>query len=142
MKRLTLYLLVICLFGLVTGCNPKKFGVSQVWMQPGTTNGASALYFVVDNPTDRNDVLLGASTPAAQSAELRMTVKQSGGGKTTLPQPEVSIPAQTKVLFQPDGLYFALLNLTQDLKVGDQFMVTLNFKAAGEIQLTAKVQAP
>jgi copper(I)-binding protein len=46
------------------------------------------------------------------------------------------------VEFEPGGLHVMLVNLSRDLKSGDQFKITLNFQNAGDMALDAEVMEP
>jgi copper(I)-binding protein len=54
----------------------------------------------------------------------------------------LSMPVKGKesIEFAPGGLHVMLIGLKQDLKTGDQFQITLQFKDHEEITLTVPVQ--
>lgn len=57
-------------------------------------------------------------------------------------QESVSVPARGKVEFKPCGLHVILINLTQDMQVGDTNTLTLIFENAGSVEIQVPVRAP
>jgi len=57
-----------------------------------------------------------------------------------IPQESVPLAAGAKVEFKPGGLHVMLIGLKQDLKVGDQFELTLHFKNHADIVLKVIVK--
>ena len=53
-----------------------------------------------------------------------------------------SVPLQVggEVVFEPGGLHIMLIGLKRDLKLGDEFEITLQFRNHEEIQLGVPVQ--
>jgi copper(I)-binding protein len=111
--------------------------VSNVWTRPALAGGNGAVFFVVDNP-GADDALLSAASEVAGAVELHMTVMQDGNMQMMQMQ-EVALPSG-KTAFEPGGLHVMLIGLKSDLKAGDTFTVTLDFKAAGERTLTVTVK--
>jgi copper(I)-binding protein len=56
-----------------------------------------------------------------------------------VPQDSIPVPAKGEVELKPGGLHIMLVNLKQDLKVGDEIEVTLRFKSGLEMKLTVPV---
>lgn len=102
----------------------------------------SAAYFVIENGTASADTLLSVSTEIAEVAEAHMSMLDANGVMSMQMQEAVSIPARETVEFKPGGLHVMLINLKQDLKTGDTFTLTLNFKEAGRIVIEVPVQEP
>jgi hypothetical protein len=59
-----------------------------------------------------------------------------------VPQDSVKIAALRKTEFKPGGLHVMLIDIQQDLNIGDTFPLTLNFEKAGEITINVPVQSP
>ncbi len=53
----------------------------------------------------------------------------------------IEIPAGETVELVPGGLHIMLIDLVEDLEVGDRFEVTLTFEHAGDVTVTAEVRA-
>lgn len=100
---------------------------------------AGAAYFTLKNQGAAADRLLGVSTPRAQKSELHTHVHQDGLMKMQR-VPAVEIPAKGEVAFQPGANHVMLFGLTQPLKAGEQFPLTLEFEKAGKVEVQVKVE--
>jgi copper(I)-binding protein len=114
--------------------------VKNLWARPGLAQGNSAIYFVIDNPTTVEDSLLSVSSDVAEAVEMHMTMMQDGNMQM-IPQKEVPVLVG-KTEFKPGGFHVMLIGLKYDLKPGDTFNITLNFKSAGEKPLEVTVGEP
>jgi copper(I)-binding protein len=104
--------------------------------------GNSAIYFIVDNPSAQEDVLLSASSDGAEAVELHLSKMDSEGTMKMQQQDSVPIPAKSKVELKPGGLHIMLIKLKSDLKAGDTISLILKFHHAGEIKLEVPVRQP
>jgi len=139
MKKLQLWLgLFIFALGL-SACGPNALRVDEAWARPGITGGNSAAYFVIDNPTGTEDVLLSASSPVSPNAEMHRSQMDENGAMEMQQQASVPVPAHSKVEFQPGDLHVMLIDLPQDLNAGETISLTLTFQNAGEIELSVPV---
>jgi copper(I)-binding protein len=102
----------------------------------------SAIYLKLSNRGLAADRLVAAEALVAQAVEIHetrmegdvMTMQQVTGG--------LEIPAGGQVELKPGGYHIMLIGLTQDLKAGDRFPVTLDFAEAGPITVEAEVRQP
>lgn len=123
---------------------PASFVVSDAWsraMPPTAPTGA--VYFTLQNPSGEDDRLIGVSTPRAERAELHTHVQQ--GELMSMQKVEaVELPANGTLQFKPGGHHVMLFKMTQPLKAGETFPLTLQFDKAGELTLEVKIldQAP
>ncbi len=56
------------------------------------------------------------------------------------PIARLEIPAGGTVELKPGSYHIMLIDLTQELKVGDKIEITLKFEKAGEVKVTAEVR--
>lgn len=120
------------------------FSVSEVWsraMPPSAPTGA--VYFTLQNPGAAQDRLLAARTPRANRAELHTHV-QKGDLMSMQQVDSVSVPANGTLQFKPGGHHVMLFELTEPLRAGEHFPLTLQFEKAGELTLDVQIldQAP
>ena len=114
-----------------------KLTIDGAWARPtpqGTT--ISAGYVKITNTGDKPDTLLGASTPAANSAELHESA-MTADGVMTMRQLENGLeikPGET-VELKPAGAHIMILGVKQPLKEGQTIPVTLAFKTAGAVEV-------
>lgn len=63
-----------------------------------------------------------------------------GGLMEMRPMPSVDVPAHGHVVFGPEGLHVMLIGLTQPLREGQRFPLTLVFQHAGRVRVQVLVQ--
>jgi len=98
-----------------------------------------AAYFTIVNNGSEDDALVAASAPVAGRVELHETV--TVGAETKMqPVDKIDVPAGEKVQLKPGGLHVMLMDLTRDLKEGDQYTLTLEFQSGltREVEITVK----
>lgn len=103
----------------------------------------SAAYLVgLRNVGKEPDVLIGASTPVAQSVELHI-MNMDGEVMRMREVTEIALPPNVTVDMKPGaGYHLMLMNLTKKLSEGDKFPLTLKFKNAGSVEIEVWVEKP
>jgi periplasmic copper chaperone A len=99
----------------------------------------SAAYFVIVNDSDQVDTLVGVSTAAASRSSLNETQIKENIARM-VPVSSLDIPARGKVEFKPGGYHVMLEGVQQNLKEGDTFKLTLQFKKSGSITVDISVR--
>jgi copper(I)-binding protein len=92
-----------------------------------TIDTASA-YFTIKNNGDKDDALIKASAPVADMVGLHEVVTQGAESKMQ-PVDKIDVPAGGETQLKPGGLHVMLENLTQDLKEGDKYTLSLEFQS-------------
>jgi len=113
--------------------------IAQAWAReapPAAVNGA--VYLVIDNKSGKPDLLLGGSTQAADSVELHTHVHEDGLMKMQR-LPDVEIPVDTATEFKPGEKHIMLIGLSSALSAGNEFLLQLEFKSAGQKEILVKV---
>jgi copper(I)-binding protein len=116
--------------------------IEGAWARP-TPEGTSisAGYVKITNHGDAPDVLLGASTPAANSAELHESAMTADGVMTMRPlENGLEIKPGETVELKPAGAHIMILGVKEPLKDGQTIPVTLNFKTAGPVAVTFPIK--
>jgi periplasmic copper chaperone A len=114
-----------------------KLGIEGAWARP-TPEGTSisAGYLKITNRGDKPDTLLGASTPAANSAELHESAVDAEGVMTMRPvENGLEIKPGQTVELKPAGVHIMILGVKAPLKEGQTVAVTLDFKSAGKVEV-------
>jgi copper(I)-binding protein len=113
--------------------------VDQAWARatPGNAKTA-AIYMTIANKGAVADKLSGASTPAAEHAQVHQTT-MSGNMAHMDMVGSIDIPAGGKVTFAPDGYHVMLTDLKAPLKEGSSFVVTLEFAKSGKLDVPVSV---
>lgn len=137
-------LLAIALAACSVGGAPAGTGtlsVSGAWARPSMGMAlAGAAYLTISNGTGKGDALLGVTTPAANSPELHETTADSSGVMAMQPVDSIEIPAGATVELKPGSYHVMLIGLTGELVAGSTIDLTLQFRDAGPITVTAEVR--
>ena len=96
-----------------------------------------AAYLTIVSPT--TDRLTAASSPVAKKAEPH-TMSMEGGVMRMRPLTAIDIPAGQTVTLSPGGTHIMLLGLTQPLREGQSFPLTLSFDHAGQREVTVVIE--
>ena len=141
MRRAILLCLGMILF--LGACVSKELSVKKPWARSGTTGGNSAVYMIIDNPTDDDEILLNATSDVADSVELHMSKMSEDNSMMMMQRQEnIPIPSGASVELEPGGLHIMLIDLNHDLVAGETFSVALQFQNAGEIMIEVPIQNP
>ena len=111
--------------------------VSAPWARAtagGQTTGAAYLTLLSPLP----DQLTGASTPAADTAEVHENV-MDGAVMRMRPIPALDLPAGKPVALAPGGYHVMLMHLRAPLVVGQSFPLHLTFAHAAPVDITVPV---
>jgi periplasmic copper chaperone A len=114
--------------------------VNNGWARatPGKAENGAA-YVTIASPTA--DRLVSVSTPLAKQAELH-TMEMKGMVMQMRPVAGIDISAGQPVSLKPGGEHIMLLGLTQPLREGQTFPLTLTFEKAGSQAVTVTVEKP
>lgn len=114
------------------------FEIKAPWARatPGHAENGAAYLTIVSPTTDR---LTAASSPVAKKVELH-TMSMEGGVMRMRPLAAIDIPAGQTVTLSPAGMHIMLLGLTQPLREGQSFPLTLSFEHAGPLQVTVAIE--
>ena len=98
----------------------------------------SAAYMSIINHGSMEDQLLAVKTSAAEVVEIH-NVKKENGMMSMSPVKSVDVSAGGSQELKPGGYHLMLIKLVKPLKVGDEVELTLHFKNAGMVKVTAPV---
>lgn len=136
--------IVISLVALLCACSSSSgaLTVQAAWARPAAIGENAAAYFTIENETGSEDSLLSVSSDVAAAAELHMSMTDSNDVMSMEMQEAVEIPARDQVEFKPGGLHVMLVDLDQNLNIGDTILLTLRFQNAGEVTVEVPVKEP
>jgi copper(I)-binding protein len=141
-RPLTLLILPILILSLVACIPDGKISVIDAWARPANQGDNSAVYFKINNPGPNTDSLIEARSEVAAQTELHESEMDSQGVMSMHHQNQIDIQPDSQLEFAPGGLHFMLIDLQQELKVGDTIKLTLRFKNYGELTLDVPIQQP
>ena len=98
-----------------------------------------AAYLSIENKGKSADKLIGASSPVAKSIEIH-TMSMDNGVMKMREAGTIELKPGEKIMMQSGGGYhLMLMGLTQQLKPGDRFPMTLTFEKAGKKEVSVAV---
>lgn len=107
----------------------------------GTPTEAGA-FLTIDNKGVEQDRLLAASSPAAETVEIR-AIRVVDGDIRMQTQPNgLAVPAGATTELKPRGYHLLLMGLRSQLEPGGRVTATLAFERAGSIDLEFAVEEP
>ena len=114
--------------------------VQAAWARPtvnGQSGGGGFLTITGGSAPDR---LLSVSAGVAKLVELHTMELDGNVMRMRALDGGIAIPAGQRVELKPGGYHVMFLGLTQTLKSGAHFPLTLRFEQAGEVQVEMQVQ--
>ena len=104
--------------------------VHQIKMGAGAQGEDRAIYLAMHNHGSETDQLTGASSDAAEVVQL-----QNGTEVVEV----IPVYANTEFVFIPDGYHVMLVDLRQELLVGDEIEVVLQFRDHEDLTIRVPV---
>ena len=138
-KRQTrfLYLLVAI---LLSACSTeKRLETHEAWVRTAKQSETTAVYLILHNHTNADDALVSVSADVAEAVELHLSDVNNDVMMMT-PQERIEIPAGGEVIFETGGYHIMLINLKQDLNVGDEILITLRFENYPKMTISVPVR--
>ncbi|MEL7832618.1 copper chaperone PCu(A)C [Fodinibius sp. Rm-B-1B1-1] len=117
-----------------------KIALDNGWARPGSQQAKSAAYLRISNGTASPDTVLSFSSDIAESVELHESIENNDGTTSMRPAGQQVIKDGDKLLLEPGGLHLMLINLTQDLAVGDSLQLSIDFARVGTKNITVPIQ--
>ena len=114
--------------------------ISGAYAHSAGMGETTAAYMVIKNAGSDTDHLISASCDAAMMTQA-MESSMSNDVMSMGDVPVIELPAGETVEFKSGGYHIMLMDLMQELKVGDTISLTLEFEKAGKITLDVPVIA-
>jgi len=113
-----------------------KIKINNVWMRTSSLNMATALYFTIENTSEKADTLFRVDSDIAGKVEIHETYSQ--GDMMGMRKVDFLVIKSKKILeLKPGSYHVMLMKLKEDVNDGDKENFVLHFKQAGEINVTA-----
>ena len=138
MKRILVSVLIMVF--LLSGCaSPATEGVEvrDAWARPAAHGGNGAAYLSIRSAAA--DELLSVASTIADAVEIHEST-MSGDVMEMHQLQSVPLHAGEEVIFEPGGLHIMLIGLKQDLKPGEEFEITMQFKNSEDLKVSVTVQ--
>jgi copper(I)-binding protein len=130
------FAVVLLSAGVASAAEPPA--IADAWIRatpPGARTAAAYLTITSAGTADR---LLGAATAAAGAVEIHTHVVEAGMSRMVR-LPELTLPAGEAVRLEPGGLHLMLLDVRAPLAAGTKVAVSLQFAAAGTVEIEVPV---
>lgn len=111
--------------------------VRNAW-SPVAPPGAGVVAVYAQIVAHDTDMLVSASTPVAERAEMHATLEENGMMRMRAID-RLELPAGKSVRFEPGGRHLMLTGLQRDMPAGTNFPLTLRFSRAGDIEVNVRV---
>lgn len=139
MKKITL--LAVTSLILLGACVPKEgIEVRDAWARTALPGENGAVYLTLHNYNAMDDSLTGVTADVAESAELHKSMLNHDVMEMNMLASVPLAPGET-VEFAPGGLHIMLVNLAQELKIGEIIEITLHFEKSADLPVSVHVKA-
>lgn len=115
--------------------------VMQPWSRatpPGVTVGVG--YVMLHNLGPRPQVIVSATSPAAERVEMHETRRSPEGLTQMRPLEKVTVPPSGAFSFEPNGPHLMLMGLKSPLVAGQRAPVTLKFESGETLSFELEVR--
>jgi copper(I)-binding protein len=113
-----------------------KIKINDPWMRPSSEKMATALYFIIENKSEKADTLFQVDSDLAERVEIHETYSEGemvGMRKVNM----IVIEGKSSFELKPGAHHIMLMKLKKNINDGDKGEFVLHFKQAGEIKITA-----
>lgn len=116
------------------------FTIEHPWARASAGPARNSAAFMTIRNTGGTDRLIAAAGEVAERVELHTHIMD--GDIMRMRQVEaVEVPAGGTATLQPGSIHVMLIGLTEPLKEGDRFPLTLTFEKAGKVTVEVAVEA-
>jgi periplasmic copper chaperone A len=134
--------LALSLFGsaCIGAAHAETLNVMEAWVREAPpTSAVNAAYMQIANPSAKEQVITGASSPQFDAVEIHRTEIVDGMARM-LPQERLVIPANGHVSLEPNGLHLMLIQAKQALKAGEHVEINLRLDGGATQKVDAEVR--
>ncbi|WP_337691121.1 copper chaperone PCu(A)C [Mycetohabitans sp. B46] len=118
---------------------PAGVQVSGCWVRTMPTTLPSSAYFTIKNDADKPVSLQDVDTPAFGMVMMHQT-RSNGSMSRMVHVDAVGVPAHGTLQFAPGGYHVMLEQPKRALKVGTTIPLTLDFGAAGKLDVQCELR--
>lgn len=120
---------------------PEGIVVTDGWMAlPAVAGNPGAVYFNIENTSERNRMIRAADVLGAESAMMH----EMGTWNLQPSMDEVmqlDVPAGESIAFEPGGYHVMAMNLADTLEAGGETEVTLTFVGGDKVSFPVEIRA-
>ena len=145
MRRLSVLLASLLLAVPMVGVQAGDAGlaINKPWIREAPPRAkALAGYMALKNHSDKERVLLSASSPDYFDVIMLHRTVIEGEIARMVFQPMIKIPARGEVIFEPNDYHLMLIRPLKRIRAGDRVNITLRFKDGETRDVEYKVVSP
>ena len=116
--------------------------IKDIWGRPGIEGENTAAYMMLMNNGADTDRLLSAQAGVAKAVELHEVQMENDIMRMQQVEGGIEVPAGGDAQLKPGGYHVMLIGLSQDIKEGETYPVTLQFEKSGEVEVEVQVMQP
>ena len=106
-----------------------------------SSNNNSAAYMSINNPTDKQITILGASAATvANNVELHKSFVDEKGVSRMTSVDKIVVPANSTISLAPGGIHIMLFDLKRKLNPGESFKIVLAIEGMDAIIVDSEVK--
>ena len=139
------FFFIICFFNLLVFPNnlSAEITIEDYWARV-TPSGSGSVYMKIINSSNEDDRLLSASSDQAGMVMIHRSIRDGDISKMIHVHDGVFVPKKSSVKLRPGDYHLMLMNINEDLSLGDKITVTLNFEKNNSITINpiAKLRPP
>jgi copper(I)-binding protein len=113
--------------------------VQDAWVRATPGVDVAAVYLTLHNGGAQPAVVIGVSSPAAETAMIHETMLVNGQSRMRAHEP-LEIGAGETVRLTPGGLHIMLHQLKRPLAAGDEVPLVLRLEGGANLTVTARVR--
>jgi len=138
MKRI--FILMFVLSALISACSkPGDMEVHQAWVRPTAQGETAAVYLTIHNHSASDDELIGATTTAADAVEIHESKMENDIMQMSM-LTSVPIAADEEIVFMPGRFHIMLVNIEEELVLGEHIGLILHFKNHEDIVVEVHIE--
>jgi len=116
--------------------------VDKAWARKSmSSNNNSAAYMSINNKTDKDIVIIGASSiEVANNVELHNSFVDEKGISRMTHVDKIVVPAKSAIELKPGSLHIMLFDLRKSLNSGDKFLIELKVDGSDPLTVETTVE--
>lgn len=96
-------------------------------------------YMAIENNSDMEKVLIGATSPIFERIEFHKTIHEKGMAKM-IRKLKIVIAPRSHIFLEPGGIHMMLISPRRSLRTDDQVPMTFQFQDKNQVKIVATVR--
>jgi hypothetical protein len=139
--RLRIFLLLFVSAALNCSLSAQsKIEIKKAWLRPAAKEMNTALFFEIINNGDKPDTLVEASSKISDDVMIHESYKKGKDMMGMRMLGFVAVPPKSVMMFKPKSLHVMIMEVKEEVKIGQRKEISLVFKRAGTIKIKATVR--